>query len=567
MKSFTEFKEIENDFLEVDDEFTIFVVDQKYYIHRGHEYLSQFIGKENWVSSDGKLVSIIKNVWDWISKNIPAISSLIYSLFKTKTLNPTSLVEVIISLTKLFGANIHRAAGPNVIDPIIIEEGKVSSKNIAHIATLHKDCNYRPSIIIILQDDNFDRAKQILSKCPNNTNIKMIANDTRAFSYKVINEGADNVDEFLEFYSKQCFSTCSKTAHAVLLSDDWANNSVISRFSPTIFKIRSTFLTEHKLDAVDDIKWLDNQLDNFEPKGYDNQKILESFICMNKLFQVYCNDFGGKELDDAYKIAIDLDSEILKAHVYRYSHFFNCSRKEKQSLLLKAENIFYKYNISDHAIYCNNNRLIHQFSQDSIKINEFCDLEGKATHDTPGLALMAHIINNVGVAYMFEMFIPEAIDEFERGLAYAKNNHIQQLALRSNCLAAKCIGFAPFDETETRRILNEIFTPSLGLKRLPFLTAQFALNVLSVVIRYSPTLYKELLHEYKIVELIQTAFNTNIMGTGSMIKQLEVLSIKYTSFDLLDKLVLPKNRTDVSGIRLDFICQYGINPFFFNTWL
>ncbi len=567
MKKYHEFEEIKNDFQEVNDEFTVFVVEQKYYLHRGHPYLSQFINKENWISTDRKMNTLLNKIVSWVFKKIPILSDLIESLSKAQAQNPLALAEIIINLSKLFAPTLHRAAGPNVVDPIIIEEGKVSAKSIAQMVTLHNGCNYRPSIIIILQDNDFDRAKKLLSKCPNNTNIKMISNNGEEIFCKVINDGATNVEEFLDYYSRQCFSTCSKTSLNVLLSEDWANNTIINRFSPTIFKIRSTFLNEHKLDAVNDIMWLETQLDTFTPKGIENQKILESFSCMNKLFQVYCNDFGGKQLNDAYQIAKDLDSDILKAHVYRYSHFFECSRQEKQTLLLKAENIFYDYNVSDHAIYCNNNRLIHQFSQNAIKINDFNLLEGKATHDTPGLALMAHIINNVGVAYMFEMFLSDAIDKFTYGLQFAKNDHIQQLALKSNRLCAKCLAFIETDEKEVRQILNEIFTPSLGFKRLPFLTAQFALNVLAVVIRTKPMLYQELLNDYKIVKLIQTAFDTNIMGTGSMIKQMQILSIKYPIFKILDELKLPTQTTDVSGLRLDFICQHGINPFFFNAWL
>lgn len=567
MQNFKDFEEVKNDFLEVNDEFTLFVVEQKYYIYRGHEYLKQYIGSENWVSSNKNIESKISKILSWIEKKIPHVGELLESIAKIPSNKPIGLSETIFALIKLFGTTIHRAAGPDVIDPIIIEEGKVSNKNISQLITLHQGCNYRPSIIIILCDDDFDRAKKILCNCPNGTNVKMIRNSREVKFYKIINSGAENINDFLDFFSKQCFSTCSKTNHDILLSQEWANNSVISRFSTTIFQIRSTFLTEHKLDAVDNIKWLDNQLSQYHPQGYNNQILTESFICMTKLFQVYCNDYGGIELKSALDLANDLENDLLKAHVYRYSHFFDCSRQEKQALLIKAENTFIKYGVSDHAIYCQNNRLIHQFSSNSININEFCLLEGRATNDTPGLALMAHIINNVGVAYLFELFTDDAISAFNRGLTFAKNNHIQQLALKSNRLAAKCIAYTELNEIEARQILNEIFTPSLGLKRMTFLTAQFALNVLAVVIRSNSILYKELINDYKILELIQTAFNTNIMGTGSMIKQMEVLSIKYRDFNLLQMIKLPVRRTNVFGIRLDFICQYGINPFFFNTWL
>ena len=558
-----------NDFKVVGNEFTVFVVGQTYYYKRGHEYLKQFVNKENWISSDKILEKKIKKLLAWIQKKTPNIGGLVKNIVETTTsTNKLGIIDIIVSLSKLFSATEHVAAGPDVIDPIIIEEEKVDKRNLTQYVTMHEKCRYRPVIIILLKDDNFERAKILLSNCPNDMNVKMIQNDGKAIHYKVINKGATNVEEFLDSYARQCFSTCSKTEHGVLLSDNWTNEPIIQQFSPTIFHIRSTFITESKLDAVQNIDWLDSQLEIYKPTNSMDDYLKQSFDCMNKLFRVYCFDYGGTHLMDALRLANSLENEILLAHVYRYSHFFDCSRSEKQDLLRLAEGIFEKYNIADHAVYSRNNRLIHQFSMDKISINDFCELEGKAIHDTPGLALMAHIINNVGVAYIFEHFFDDAISALNRGLREVSNNHIQELALRSNRIIANILNATDFDEREARIILNTIFgAKSLGLRRLPFLTAQFALNVIASALISKPNIAIQLLNEFPIIDLIQSAFDTNIMGTGSMIKQLEILSLKYSNIKFIEKLRLPKNRTPVSGIRLDFICRYGLNPFFFNTWL
>lgn len=559
-----------NDFKVVGNEFTVFVVGQTYFYKRGHDYLSQYINKENWIASDKVLENKIKKLLSWIQKKTPNISELIENLIiKPCSLSEkVSIIDIIICLSKLFSATEHVAAGPEVIDPIIIEEGKVKKNNLAQYVTMHEKCRYRPTIILLLKDDGYDRAKSLLSGCPNGINIKMIKNDGTSIHYKVINDGAKNIGEFMDAYARQCFSTCSNTEHNILTSSEWSDNTTISKFSPTIFKIRSTFLKEHKLDAVENIEWLGNQLDLFSPRNAMDEILKKSFTCISKLFYVYCFDSGGEQLNDALNLANDLDNEILRAHVFRYSHFFNCSRQEKQDMLQKAENIFTQYNIADHAVYCRNNRLIHQFSLDRISINDFCELEGKAVFDTPGLVLMAHIINNVGVAYLFEHFIDNAMEEFNRGIEYAKNNHIQNLALRSNKIIAEALCLCEFNEKEARNILRTIFgTPSLGLKRMPFLTAQFALNVVASAFMSNPVMAAQLLHDFKILELVQSAFDTNIMATGSMIEQMEILSIKYREFELLRQLRLPNKRTPISGVRLDFICEYGLNPFFFNTWL
>lgn len=559
-----------NDFMVVGNEFTVFVIGQTYFYNRGHNYLNQFIYKENWIASDRIIEKRIKRLISWIQKKTPNIAELVQKIMtmSESTSSKLNLIDIIVSLSKLFCATEHVAAGPKVVDPVIIEEEKVTKKNLTQYVTMHENCKYRPTIIVLLKDDNFERVEKLFSNCPNGMNIKMIYNNGSSIYYKVINKGAKNVMEFLDSYARQCFSTCSKTEHGILTSEEWSNNPVISKFSPTIFQIRSTFIKEHKLDAIQNIQWLNDQLELYTTNNSNDEYMKKSFICMSKLFEVYCYDKGGDNLNQALNLAKDLENEILKAHVYRYSHFFNCNRNEKQDLLQQAENIFTKNNIADHAVYCRNNRLIHQFSMEKISINDFCELKGKATYDTPGLILMAHIINNVGVAYLFEHFIDKSIEEFHDGLNFSHNNHIQNLAIRSNLLIAETLNYSEYNEKEAKSILSTIFgTPSLGINKMPFLTAQFALNVVASALMADKKFALHLLHEYKIVDLVQSSFNTNIMGTGSMIKQLKILSEKHNEFKLLQQLKLPKNRTPISGIRYDFICRYGLNPFFFNTWL
>ena len=73
--------------------------------------------------------------------------------------------------------------------------------------------------------------------------------------------------------------------------------------------------------------------------------------------------------------------------------------------------------------------------------------------------------------------------------------------------------------------------------------------------------------DYKVIKLVQAAFDSNIMGTSSMIAQLKYFEKNQINFNLLSALKIPGITTDVSGLRKSYIEKYGINPFFFNTWL
>lgn len=556
-----------DDFNNFNEELIIFVVGQEYLHSSKGSFLKEYYYKENWISSDKAIERKIKRMIRTTQKNVPNIAELVpvinNSGFSFKKID---IPDIILALCKLFAANEHIAIEDKVINPIIIEEGKVSKKVLTQYVTLHEKNKFRPTIIVLLRDNDYSKVEKIFSNCPNNTNIKIVYPCDNSTYYRVINQGADNITDFLDSYARQCFSSCSHTEHKVLISPEFGENSLVTNFSPTIFQIRSIFIREHKLDAVKQVTWLNDELTSYNPKNDTDRILKNSLKCISNLFQVYCNDDGTK-LPTALYLANELNNDILKAHVYRYSHFLNCSRQEKQELLKEAEQIFKTHNIYDHAIYCQNNNLIHQFSFDSIKINDFKDIKSYAKGKTPGLVLMAHILNNVGVAYLLDNSIEEAIAELDDALQFAYT-HIQKLALESNLLIAKSVYGEPFNYNKAKSILNEIFnSPSLGINKMPFLTAQFALNVIGCAYLCNNNVATELLHQFRVLDLVRSAFNTNIMGTGSMIKQMEILSTIHSDFKLMEKLSLPTKRTPISGTRYKFITNYGLNPFFFNTWL
>ena len=210
-----------------------------------------------------------------------------------------------------------------MLDPIIIQEGEISQRRLSQLITLHKDSILQPAIIILLKDNDFDRAKELLTKCPNGINVKMIRNSGATEIHKVINSGADNLDEFIDMFSKQCFSTCSKTKRGILVDEDWAGDSLIKQFSPRIFKLRANLLLDEKdEDVLSGINYIISELGSYSlGSNKDSDKLILSLICILKLFRVYCLDAGGEDIYDAYKIAKELDNDLLLAHVYRYAFF------------------------------------------------------------------------------------------------------------------------------------------------------------------------------------------------------------------------------------------------------
>ena len=142
--------------------------------------------------------TVIMKIHSWIDKKIPSIADLIKISFGEIT--TVNIVDLVVALTKLFTVQEHQAAGPNVIDPIIVQEGKVLKKYINQLVNLYQNSILMPAIIILLQDNDFDRAKKILSECPNGIYIKFIRNKGKCELYKVVNTGAENIIEFINSF-------------------------------------------------------------------------------------------------------------------------------------------------------------------------------------------------------------------------------------------------------------------------------------------------------------------------------------------------------------------------------
>jgi hypothetical protein len=560
--------EIEKIFRPDTNIFTVFVVEQRFVVGRGHEYFNTFINTPNFFDSEEKAQKFLHTIIEKIEKTVTPVSKLVSLIYPTPNLS--TIPEIVTSLCKLFTVTEHQAAGPNVIDPIILQEGKVTNKSLAKLVHLHKDSILRPSIIILLKDNDFERAKKLLSECPDGIYVKMIRNSGEDQIHKVINCGAVNVDSFINSYAEQCYSTCSKTKREILLNSHWSGNFIISKYSPILFRYRSKLLFDQKEEIMKDLSGTINDISLYGTSSDKDECILRSIECIAKLFRVFCNDYGGKDIIEAEKLAKSLNNEVLLAHVYRYAELIpNCSLDTKNELYIKGYQIFKKNNMEDHAIYCMNNRLIEQFYTDHVSPEEFKDLQTEAVNNVPGMVGLSHIYNNVGVAYLYCGQAAEAVNFFDHGLDYAKNQDriVQKMALESNKMIAESYSFNTIEEKRIRFLMRQIFD-GMGTKKLPFLTAGYVLNILAVAYRQDARLGYELIKTHPISELVNQSFRRNLQCASERILHMQYLASHYNdAFPLLEICNIPKITNIARGKRKNFILQYGYNPTDFNTWL
>ncbi len=550
------------------NEFTIYVVEKRFVVGRGLDFFKSYIGKPNYIDSDKLAHERINKILEWIGKAVPPIASLIEAVFATAT--DMNVVEIAKAITQLLSSQNHQAAGPEAIDPIIIQEGKILKKHIIRLINIHEKSFIRPAIIIMLKDNDFERAKQLLSECPNGTNIKFIYNNGKTEICKVINTGAKDISGFLDSFAHQCFSTCSNTRRDILCNQEWAGNSIVKKFSPLLLKYRSNLLCDEKMDMIYSLNEIINSLENYTTISIDERNLINNFLCIAKLYRVYCKDYGGSDILDAHRIAQELDNEILLANVYKKSYFFsNKGIEEQKNLLEEGYKIFKRNEMLDNALYCKNNILVRQFDSDIILTNEFDNMLGDAISDVPGLVGMSHIYNNVAVAHMMTANVDRAMELFEHGIDYSKSADriVQNIAITCNKLVLQSYYHQRVEYNTIYQTMRRVYDGMVYKNQLLFIAARYAMNLLIVAIRQDKKWAKELLQQFALFDLFNKGLQDNIIGSGQLLLQMDYVDQELPEINIKARCQVPHQIVKQTGRRKDFIESSALNPFYFFTWL
>lgn len=562
-------EEIKKLFKEYDDGFTIYAVEKYFVTGVGLEYFKSYQGQPNYITSNDIANKRIKKIYAWIGKKIPVVGDLLKIAFSSNT-QVANIVDIVVALQKLFVSQEHQAVGPEVIDPIIIEEENVCQKNIEQLIYLHKDTFLFPTIIVILKDNDIDRAKRVFSCCPNGMNIKFILNNGKHEMHKVINVGAINVKDFIAAFSHQCFSTCSKTKHEVLLNAEWEQDSIVKRFAPLLLKYRSNLICDEKREILVSLNSLISDLENFNVSNARDNMVIKNFLCIAKMYRVFCKDEGGSDIQDAFRLAHYLENDVLLAYVYKYAYLFPQKEYEEQEFCLnKAYKIFKNNNMMDNAIYCKNNQLVRQFDSQKIHADNFLDMLGEAINFVPGLVGMPHLFNNTGLAYLLTGNPEQAKEFFDRGISYSRNSDrlVQRLALQCNKLIVDSYYEEKIDFTEINKLMKQILDGMFYKNELHFISARYAMNLFIIALRQNKSWSKELLQAYPIIELINKGLSENTIGSGQLLKQIAYAEKKLPGLKLKEQCIIPAKITEVTGRREYFISNHGLNPFYLFTWL
>ena len=144
---------------------------------------------------------------------------------------------------------------------------------------------------------------------------------------------------------------------------------------------------------------------------------------------------------------------------------------------------------------------------------------------------------------------------------------MQRLAIQCNILITKSYYEDTIEEKEIIRLLKQIKDGMHSTNKLLFIAARYALNLLVIAHKLNDEFARQLVNEYSIIELINQGIKQNLMGSGQINQQLIYLENSIPSLDLKSKCKIPLTIYPVTGKRKEFIDSYGLNPFYFCTWL
>lgn len=556
------------DYLEVDlNRFTVFVFSPDLTNGLAREYIEKYKNTPSYIDNKNSAKRFIDNIFNIIESYIQPIANVIAPFFSVSSGTPViyNNFDYMYYSTKLLTTQDHKAANLDRIDPIILAKKNLSINFLNKLSNIFYSSPLKPKIIILENNDSIIISEQY-KNFPTNTLIKYIDNSLNVTESVIINKGADNYDTFINCMADRCFDTCANTDIKLLINNDIFNKNIINKYTAPLLKIHTNLLYDRKEIIKSELSEIINDLEIQLINPCEDEILIKFYLCMALINRVFCNDYGGNDISKAFELSNELDNEILKSHINRYCDFLpDISCFEKHNKFKEAEKIFNNNKMLDHAFYCRNNDFVDLFSTNKVDSTKFTNLVHEAENTVPGMCGLIHIINNAGVALLYERKYYDAIDLFDDGIKRITNSDriVQKCALKINKMIAEFCISCKSPKEEFICIMNEI---KYNIdKNLYFIKARYYMNLVSLAFQHNNSFGIYLIKEYDVANLVNKCIEENKIGALQLQFQLKFLEY-YSGFPK-ELFKIDSSITSCSGKRMEFICTRGLNPFHFKTWL
>ena len=543
---------------------TVNIVTYGFRMKFGKKYFDNFTSTPNYMTSPNKLKEFFHKTLTLIRKKQTNVGELIKTIGKSNNVERNILLEVLSLLSQIIPSI---AVNIEIMDPIIIELNKETLKTVGKLVNNFYNSPVRPIIILLLDvNTNSTIISDTLKELPINLRVAIHKDSGETEVVTVIdNSGANNIADFMEAYSSQCFNTCCHTDQSILIKN-MNDETTIDVVSALLIKCHSHLLIDNKKAAINDILAIRDLLNKLKLPNY----LAQLFNCICSLYAVYATDTGGKNMQQAMELSENINNPLISAFVNRYAHFIpNTTYEEKAIILENASKTFEKKGIIDHKLYCRNNMLTYSFYRDSFDITQFNELIGEATNNAPGLSGMSILYTNVGTAELYNRNPVEALAKYKAGLDYATSNNrpAQRIGLLGNIAITEALLDIDKNDNYYINTINDIINMPNTLT-MPFIQANGIMNVLaSAFYRNRHYVAKAILLNTDAMKVINKALGDGLLGTGSLVEQIKVLTNLYGDIFDYASIRLPQKSSQLSGIRHNYIKEHGFNPAIGNAWL
>jgi len=297
------------------------------------------------------------------------------------------------------------------LDFIVIREDHTNDVRVGEFLELY--CRTpplkQPRVVFIPNARDSNLADRL---CYANSNISVTnLTDTFVPTIDIDRCAPRSLSDFTKLYEGRCFEVASEATTKQITS--WTSGaSGLSELAVLITRVRARLLSaerhvvEPEVDAllrrVDTM--MDGSKDDIEPLLY-----LRTTVLLQKL---YCSE-DAKYLTEAISLASALGDEIGLAACLRFTEFLDVHAALADHMYKKAERTFRKFDATELALYCANNRLITTFSGRVAAASEFLSLIDEIQSESPGLHRRHDIYYNFGVQHLFDGRIEEAYSIFD----------------------------------------------------------------------------------------------------------------------------------------------------------
>lgn len=87
-------------FNENQEGFTVYVVERRFAVERGHEFFKSYNGSEHYIKTESEIRLMLNKILKYVQRSIPNIADLIDATLISK--NKLSILELLNALNKLF---------------------------------------------------------------------------------------------------------------------------------------------------------------------------------------------------------------------------------------------------------------------------------------------------------------------------------------------------------------------------------------------------------------------------------------------------------------------------------